>query len=136
MHPRENAVPRAGRKRLSQALVACRPSPRPREKPRVLGTPTLPARPLCPEPGSTLRRPEDPPGDGGRVPTAQAFGEVFLKSFPILLSFFFSPHIQYSWLLRGRKCGEVGEVWRKGENWQRESWWISPLISRGAQTKA
>lgn len=31
------------------------------------------------------------------------------KKLSILL--FFSPHIQYSWLLSGRKCGEVGEVW-------------------------
>lgn len=41
------------------------------------------------------------------------------KGSPILL--FFSLHIQYSWLLSGRKCGEVGEVWRTEGNWQREN---------------
>lgn len=35
--------------------------------------------------------------------------------------YFFPLHIQYSWLLSGRKCGEVGEVWRTEGNWQRES---------------
>lgn len=63
--------------------------------------------------------------------TAQAFGEVFLKSFPILLFFFFLLTFNILGCYVG---GNVGRWERCGEqrgNWQHGSWWISFLISRG-----
>lgn len=55
------------------------------------------------------------------------------KGFPILL--FFSLHIQYSWLLSGRKCGEVGEVWRTEGNWQKRKRMVYFLLSKGGTGK-
>lgn len=52
-----------------------------------LPTPTpIPAAPEARVPPAPALK--DPLGNRGRRDTAQAFGEVFLKSFPILLFFF------------------------------------------------